>query len=321
MPSGSRPPSGHESQPRSQVAFHGLPMFTRYLDALVNSGADLIYRGVPQSLDYYDSLYTILSPATYLTVLYDILNSLPFVLLPVISPELLCQALASDRSSSSLTSLLQQISALREYERFEVHGVDLYQTELRAAFECDDYTFNVPKNVPFPLVIKRLLPGEPAYTPQFVDDALVFSPSLKRNVRIPFIYHNRASTMEFVRLKSSTHELVHVIQRVFRKRRVPAYRYLENGTARYRNPEAYVRVGVEDELEVQKVLVASGYTFALNPITFHQRSVLTNLRQVYGDEAIQIVRSAIERIDFEKYSGLYEGDLRGEIMRSLLEVA
>ena len=238
------------------------------------------------------------------------------MLLPVVAPDLLQQALEIEPTSESLRSLVHEIGKIRDYDRYELPSLLLYETELRNALGQDDYSFNAPTREPFPLLIKRVPPGE--YAPQFVSDCLVFSLTIKGQVWIPVLSHSRGSTLEFSKQQSFVHELIHVLQRVFRKHRIPAYPYSENGRTKVRNPETYVQVGIEDELEVQKLMAAVGYKFSLNPILHHQKNLAAAFNDLDRDEVHQRMRSGIERIDFQKYGGLYKGDLREEIIRTFI---
>jgi hypothetical protein len=289
--------------------------FERYLHALRGSVSDLIYRRETPTLDYFDSCYTSLSWDSYSLICREILESGNTMLLPTVAPDLLQRAIAIERASGSLWPLLQEIAKRPEYDFFGLSWCNLYETELANALSRDDYSFNVPTREPFPILIRRMPSEEQTYAPQFVDNRLLFSPTLKKDVFIPVLYHSRGPNSEFIKQQSSVHELIHVLQRVFRKRPVPAYPYQEDGRATIRNPEVYVRVGLEDELECQKILVAAEYSFSLKPILHHQTALASAFREMDRDQALQITRSGIEQIDFQKYNDLYEGDLREEVIR------
>jgi len=292
----------------------------RYLHALRDAGADLIYQDDnPSSLDYVDRCYTSLSWDSYSVICREIRESGDTMLLPSVAPDLIPRAIAIDRASGSLWPLFQEIAKRSDYDYFEGPKLLLYETELEDSLSQDIYSFNTPTREPFPLVIKRVPSGEQTYAPQFVTDNLLFSPTLKKHVFVPVLHHSRGPTSEFVKQRSFVHELIHVLQRVFRKHPVPTYPYQEGGRATIRNPEMYVRVGLEDELEVQKILVAAKYSFSLKPILYHQTALTTAFREMDRDQALRITRSGIEQIDFQKYDGLYEGDLREEVIRVFID--
>jgi len=84
-----------------------------------------------------------------------------------------------------------------------------------------------------------------------------------------------------------------------------------------RNPEAYVQVGLEDELEVQRIMVAAGYPFSLNPILHHKNNLTSAFADLDKGQANQFIRSGIELIGFAKYDGLYDGNLKEAILSEM----
>ncbi|MDY0170308.1 MAG: hypothetical protein RBS80_27435 [Thermoguttaceae bacterium] len=295
----------------------------QYLRAVRESDSTRIYEGGALSLDYYDSLHTNLNWHSYSQVCQEMCESIEFILLPVVAPELMRHALELERTSTSLLTTCYNIAGLTGYDDFAIETVSLYEdnTALGKALKHGDYSFDAPPQQPFPFVLQRLHPGADAYTHQFVSDHLLFSPTLKGNLWFPLVSHTMKSHSEFHNNTAFVHELVHVMQRALRKNRVPAYPCIctMNGYATVVNPETYVQVGVEDELEVQKILVAAGYQFSLNPILYSKKKLALAFKNVDRYEARRSIRTGIECIDFQKYEGLYNGDIRAEVMRTYVD--
>ncbi|MHB0958240.1 MAG: hypothetical protein ACYC0X_12240 [Pirellulaceae bacterium] len=273
-------------------------------------------RLLSSSISEYDKCHTNLSWDNYSAVTQDWREDVEFVLLPTIAPDLLFDAIETERTSRSLEPIFRRISRIREFDDYEMKMVDLYAAELAGALAQGDLSFHTPSRELFPVVIRKVHRDNSVYAPQWVSNILVASYTLKGPILIPIIQHCRNSTLEFFGLTSFLHELIHVLQRVFRKQPVAAYPYPQDGRQRVRNPETFVQVGIEDELEVQKLMVAAGYGFKLEPIVYHRKSVMTAFRDTDPVEALDAVQTGIDRIEFRKYDGLYEGDLRGEILRA-----
>ena len=238
------------------------------------------------------------------------------MLLPCLAPNLLLRAIELHRASASLRPLFRELGT-REYESFGLPAIALYETELRDVLGLDDYSFSTPTREPFPLLTRQLAAGQESYAPQFVADTFLFSPALKQHIPFPILHHSRPFD-EFLTTQSFVHELIHILQRVFRKHRVPTYPYSVDGRATIRNPDVYVQVGIEDELEVQRIMAAAGYAFSLKPVLAHRKAVTHALWDFDQDQATQIIRSGIGQIEFLKYDGLYKGNLRKEIVQAFI---
>lgn len=317
------PPNGNQAfqvgQPRLRLpdTFQQFEtQFREYLRAQRELVCDLDNRDEAQVRDYLDGCYANLNWDRYSLILREIKESRKLMLLPAVAPDLLEQALEIKPASASLMPLIREIEKRREYENYDRVTLLLYETEIGNALNEDDYSFNAPPREPFPVLIERVPSG--GYAPQFVTDYRLFSPTIKRQICIPVLFHSCGSHLEFSKRSTFVHEIIHVLQRVFRKHRVPAYPYSEDGHAKVRNPETYVQVGIDDELEVQKIMVAAGYKFSLDPILFHQKNLTAAFKDMDRDEVHQSIRAGIEQIAFQKYDGLYEGNLRDEIIRTFI---
>ena len=285
----------------------------RYLTALRASVEHPTPPSRAEDLEFRDRTYTRLDWEVYQHLMIEIRESFDIMLLPIAMPDVIHEAVASDDIRSYASSLFARIRTSPAFEEFDIANLDVYETELATALRQDIYSFSLPPDRPFPFLIRQAGSGL-HYAPQYVFDIPVFSLDLNYVVRIPLRVHSSPTLRSFGANRSFIHEAIHVLQRVLRKNRVPAYVYRDKGKKKIRNPEVFVHVGVEDELEVQKIMVTAGYPFSLDPILYHKKSLTDAFGDVRYDRARKTVRAGLERIPFEKYEDLYEGDLREKIL-------
>lgn len=272
---------------------------------------------VAQSIDPIDILdrrFMSLDLPRYATAVHEIAEDGQLTLLPVEMPRVFEQCVGVLADHKLMAHVVQAIGAHEGFGRYHVGGVDQTLPEFVRAFRHDDYSFEGPTDGVFPFVLRRIT--SPAYAPQYVSNVPVFSKSLEDLLEIPVIHYSQATPADFMGTVSFVHEVLHVMQRVLRKRRIPHYVYVgENGARIVRNPEIYVRVGVEDEIEVQKILVRAGYEFSLRPVLHHRNNIEQAFAAVSPAEAQRAIRHGIESIPFDKYVDLFDGKLRSTILQ------
>ena len=194
--------------------------------------------------------------------------------------------------------------------------VDFAKTEVGQALRRGGYSFDPPSG-PFPLVVRRVA-GE-QYATNFVEDLRVFSASGGEPISLPVIHH--AAPFEvFAGRDTFIHEAIHVLQRVLGTSRVPVYAYAMPGSRGVRNPVQYVRVGVEDEIEVQLVLTRAGYPFRIEPILHHRSNFSNAFAGSSPGELRDVIEQGLRAIPFERYAELHNGGLRAAVEHAFLDV-
>lgn len=289
----------------------------RYVSAFRQSIERLTSLNSSDCIAAMDSMHTRLDWGLYVQLIDEIRESLEILLLPAALPGVIGD-LPTTTDTPRLLALFERIATSKVFDEFEVNAIDIYKTELAPALRHDDYSFHLPTAQPFPLLLRRNQSNE-CYAPQYVVDCKIFSPSLNDSVCVPMLVHSCASSRHFAGKQSFVHESIHVLQRVLRKDRIPCYRYRDGDQAMFRNPEAYVKVGLEDELEVQRIMVAAGYSFALKPILHHKNNLESAFSDLDKVLVAQYIRSGIDLIEFAKYDGLYEGDLKEAVLSEMCE--
>lgn len=310
--SASPPAEALEPQPLEELL--------RYLTGFQRSDQQLASLSPAEHIAATDRIRTCLDWRGYRMLHEEIIESIEFILLPIALPGALHIALASANPKASLPSLVMHMGRSTAFDGFKIVTLDPYSTELAPALRHDVYSFELPSRQTFPLLLQRER-SDSGYAPQYVIDVALFSPRLDDFASIPIIVHSCGSHRDLIGRRSFIHEFIHILQRVLRKQRGAAYVYREGDESKVRNPEIYVHVGIEDELEVQKIMVAAGYPFTLKPILHHKNNLATAFGDLCCDPVRKIVRAGIECIPFEKYDGLYDGDLREKILGEFCEIA
>ncbi len=200
--------------------------------------------------------------------------------------------------ANSRAEIVQQVEGGRGFDAYRTGHLEIWESELAGGLASDDFSFHLPPAGPFPILFR--LSGTAGYCTQYVADGLVFSPRLDEMVSVPIIHHS-SSLADFVNMRSFCHEWVHVLQRVLRKQRIPFGKYLAFGKVRISNPVAYVRTGIEDELEAERIMAQSGYWFRIEPALYHKKNLLNAFRDYPAAQAKALIREGIEAIPVEKY--------------------
>lgn len=164
-------------------------------------------------------------------------------------------------------------------------------TDNRLSFDIKESATEIP------IISKFMGQSQQVYCPQYVADQSVFSVHLNDTARVPLIVYSNPDRDQFFSSYSFTHELIHVLHRVFRKERIPAYSYTDmiSHRTKYRNHEQLIACGIDDELEVQAILsraYAGGSPFNLNATLFHIRSMRKDWTDAGYDETD--LRSTVE---------------------------
>ncbi len=193
-------------------------------------------------------------------------------------------------------------------------GLDLYATavdpldEVSKVLESEPLRFKAPPG-PWKFILRSTALLPQTYAPQFVDDVPLFSPQAGKLRLVPMIHHSKASHQEFLRLDTFVHEALHVLQRV--------YRTTPQGEP---GSMASLQNGLEDELEVQRILTLAGREFRLNPILYHRKTIRIFLGHLAHDAYAECINAILTGIDFSKYELLEGVSVEGIVREHLLEV-
>ena len=270
-------------------------------------------------LDHFDSVYQNLTPQNYITVMSEISdNEMIFHLLTdrVSQVELRGTAGVSNDIEgvvSNLTNRCLRDAPSRDLLLVAIQELDkglLWKTLVGA-----DYSFDIHEwQMHLPVPVKHHGPHERVYAAHYVDSSVVYSQKLAMEVDIPFMGYTERSSATFFRSFSFVHELIHLIQRVFRKNQVATYEYMDTKTGKLdcRNTEYRIARGIEDELEVSAIL-SRAYTkpFSIESTLYH----IACLKEWFADRAWKgdyverKLSSALLLIDFAKYESLGVDDI------------
>jgi hypothetical protein len=164
---------------------------------------------------------------------------------------------AHERLGLSLDLLRWSAANASRLSVYDIHLRHLDGGRVWAELQSPDLSFEVrPDEAVWPLLVVRHSPGESLYAHQFVASPLTFLRCAGVMRAVPVVHHAHDTYERFERSYSFVHELLHVLQRVGRKRRAPAYAYADpaSGRARWRNLDARIAQGIGDELEVAVLL-------------------------------------------------------------------
>lgn len=250
-----------------------------------------------------------LTYGNYITIFKETQNAIQEMLLPLECPEEMVRAYLAEQEFVWL-EVLRNVTRCTGFDNYRSVHVPVLESELGPALRRDEYSFSLPPDREFPLLLRRVDNGQ-AYAPQYVDSVRLFSPKLADMVSIPVFYFSGKSLRTLERSVGFLHEMLHVLQRVLRRQRTPAYCHTGgDGQRKVRNPVVYVQRGIEDEIEVQKILGLAGYERNLHAILYHKENLTGAFRDEESLVAKSIVRKGIESIPFHKYEGLFDRDLK-----------
>lgn len=264
---------------------------------------------VELALQLIDKAYSRLNPQNYSVVISEMTET-EFPLLFLMDPVLrinLCQealdisklrAMAADVTERCLKSQCQGVMV-----NVDVRAMD--QGKLWDVLISREYSFDLRgANSTLTVILRQHSESEDAYMPQYVDGHLIYSSSLKGGIEMPFVGFSNPDRQAFQNSYSFVHELIHVIQRVFRRERVPCYDYgSKSGKKQCRNMEHRIALGVQDELEVQVIMAKAypKYVYNLRATLAHIENLLKNSEEYDAFYFKQMVTEALGMIEFDKY--------------------
>jgi len=262
--------------------------------------------------DELDRLFADPNLSQYMEMLNEVRENVEFALLSLELPDTFSQLVYRQYEPGQVLKLLPVIAACLGFNDYEIINIDIHKTELGPVLSANDFSFDTHSLGEFEILLhhdKNL-----GYAPQYVDDRFIFSQTQRHLVKIPMIHHSHETIGEFFQTQSSLHEVLHVMQRILRKNPIPHYYYPANECEPIRNPEDYVRIGVEDEVEVQKILVLAGYEVSLNPILNHKKNLLSAFSRYPPSRRDDIIRNGVESICWNNYAALLSGHLREAVL-------
>ena len=155
---------------------------------------------------------------------------------------------------------------------------------------------------------------ESRWTSPLVSNIMLLSLRLNRPVSLPTISSGKYDANSFLKLWSWAHEMLHVIQRVFRIERMPCYSFVDLTTGRtmHRNLDTKVAVGIQDELEVQEIMSRAFPDYG-PPDLGATLSHIKYEKQEWKESGIdqkylhEMVTAGLAKIDFRRFELVFPG--------------